>query len=77
MSTQPAFFPHVQHVGLLAALRTKLGELRLEWQQARSQRREVARITHELSGYTDRELAGLGLGRGDIPDVARGLFGRP
>ena len=76
MNTQPAFFPHPQHVGLLAAFRIKLGELRLEWQQAKSQRREVARITHELSGYTDRELAGLGLSRSDIPDVARGLFGR-
>lgn len=76
MNTQPAFFSHPQHVGLWAALRTRLGELRLEWQQAKSQRREAARITRELSGYTDRELAELGLGRGDIPDVAQGLFGR-
>lgn len=76
MNTQPAFFPHPQHVGLLAALRIKLGELRLGWQQAKAQRREVARITHELSGYTDRELADLDLSRSDIPDVARGLSGR-
>lgn len=73
MNTQPAFFSHPQHVG---PFRIKLGELRLEWQQARSQRREIARITHELSGYTGRELADLGLGRGDIPDVALGSFGR-
>ena len=76
MSTQPAFFPHPQHVGLLAAFRIKLGELRLEWQQAKAQRREVARITHELSDYTDRELADLSLSRSDIPDVARGSFNR-
>ena len=77
MSTQPAFFPHPQHVGLVAAFRIKLGELHLEWQQARSQRREVARIAHELSGYTNRELAELGLSCSDISDVARGSFGRP
>ena len=76
MNTQPAFFSHPQHVGLLAAFRIKLGELRLERQQAKSQRREVARITHELSGYTDRELADLRLRRAAIPDVARGSFSR-
>lgn len=76
MNTRLAFFLRPQHVGLLAAFRIKLGELRPEWQQARSQHREVARITHELSGYTDRELAELGLSRSDIPDVARGSFGR-
>lgn len=76
MNTQPAFFPHSRHVGLLAAFRNKIGELRLGWQQAKAQRREVARITHELSGYTDRELAELGLSRSDIPEVARGSFRR-
>lgn len=76
MNTQPAFFSHSQHVGLLAAFRIKLGELRLEWQQAKSQHQEAARITHELSGYTDRELADLRLSRADIPDVAQGSFGR-
>ena len=76
MSTQPAFFSHPQHVGLLAAFRAKLGEFRLEWQQAKSRRQEAARITRELSGYTDRELADLRLSRADIPDVARGSFGR-
>ena len=76
MNTQPAFFSHPQHVGLLAAFRIKLGELRLEWQQAKLQRQEAARIAHELSGYTDRELADLRHSRADIPDVARGSFGR-
>ncbi len=76
MNTRTAFFPHPRHVGLLAAFRIKLGELRRGWQQAQAQRRTVARTTQELSGCTDRELAEIGLGRGDIPDVARGLFGR-
>jgi len=76
MNIQPAFLPHAQPVGLLAAFRIKLGELRLQWQQAKSQRQEIARVTHELSTCTDRELADLGFSRVDIPDVARGRFGR-
>jgi uncharacterized protein YjiS (DUF1127 family) len=76
MNTQPTFFPRTQSIGLLAAFRIKLGELRLQWEQAMSQRQEIARITHELSICSDRQLADLGFSRSDIPDVARGLFSR-
>lgn len=37
----------------------------------RAQAREVARIRRELREMSDRELNDLGLGRGDIDDVAR------
>jgi uncharacterized protein YjiS (DUF1127 family) len=40
----------------------------------RERRREIARLTRELQTYSDRELAEIGLCRGDIPDVARGRF---
>ncbi len=76
MNTQLTFPSGTQPSGLLAAFRIKLGELRLEWQQARSQRREIARVTHELSICSDRHLADLGFSRADIPDVARGVFSR-
>ena len=76
MNTQPTFFPRTHSSGLLAAFRMKLTELRLEWQQARSQRREIARVAHELSSCSDRQLADLGFSRSDIPEVARGSFGR-
>ena len=42
----------------------------------REQRRKIDRITTELNCYTDRELADLGLSRGDIHSVARGTFRR-
>lgn len=74
MNTQPVFFSRIQSAGLLAALRTKLDELSLQWQQAALQRQEIARIEHELSICSDRQLADLGFRRSDIPDVARGLF---
>lgn len=32
---------------------------------------EIARIKHELSTYSDRELADMGIGRTDIPRIAR------
>ena len=76
MNTQLTFSPRIQSAGLLAAFRIKLGELRLEWQQAKSRRQEIARVTHELSICTDRQLADLGFSRADIPDVARGVFSR-
>ncbi len=76
MSIQLAFTSRTQPTGLWAAARAKLGELRREWQQAAARRQEIARITHELSVCTDRQLADLGLSRGDIPDVARGSFKR-
>ena len=76
MRTQLTFSSGTQSAGLLAAFRIKLDELRLRRQQARSQREEIARITRELSSYSDRQLADLGFSRADIPDVARGFFGR-
>ncbi len=42
----------------------------------RARREQINRISFELSCYTDRELADLGLSRGDIPEVARGTFRR-
>ena len=42
----------------------------------RARRQDIARITRELEGYSDGELAELGLGRGDIPAVARDSFAR-
>ena len=76
MSIQLTLSPRIQSAGLLAAFRIKLGELRLEWQQAKAQRQEIARVEHELSLCSDRQLADLGFSRCDIPDVARGLFNR-
>jgi uncharacterized protein YjiS (DUF1127 family) len=40
------------------------------------QRRTIRRVEAELSTMTPRELADLGLTRGDIPEVARGRFQR-
>ena len=57
-----------------AGLVTVLPHLRTHWQRAKARRWEVTRITRELQGYTDRQLADLGLSRVDIPDVARGTF---
>lgn len=76
MNTQPTFLPRVPSSSLLAAFRVKLSEFRVEWQQAASRRREIARIAHELSSCSDRQLADLGFSRSDIPEVARGSFGR-
>ena len=76
MSTQLTFSPRSHSTGLLTAFRSKLAELRLEWQQAKAQRQEIARVTHELSLCSDRQLADLGFSRSDIPDVARGSFRR-
>ena len=53
---------------------TLLHHLRVHWQHAKAQRWEIARITRELQGYTDRQLTDLSLRRVDIPDVARGTF---
>ena len=76
MSTQLTFSPHSHSAGLLAAFKSKLSELRFERQKAKSQRQEIARVTQELSICSDRQLADLGFRRSDIPEVARGLFGR-
>ncbi len=76
MNTQTIPFARTQSAGLLAAFRIKLGELHLQWQQARSRRQEIAQVTHELSICTDRQLADLGFSRSDIPDIARGRHAR-
>ncbi len=39
-------------------------------------RQTIARVTRELNTYSNRQLADLGLSRGDIPDVARGRITR-
>lgn len=43
---------------------------------AAGQRRDRARVRHELSCYSDRELSELGLSRSDISAVAAGLYSR-
>ena len=76
MNIQLTFSSRAQPISPFAAVKIKLGELRLHWQQAKLQRQEVARVTRELSEYSDRQLADLGFSRADIPDVARGVFSR-
>ena len=51
-------------------------QLSRRWQRAQAQRRETARIIRELETHSDRELAELGLNRGDITAVARGTYRR-
>ena len=41
-----------------------------------AERRKIARITRELNRYSVRDLADMGLTRGDIPAVARGRMPR-
>ena len=72
MTATPAFA--TTSVRSFAGLGTLLHHLRVHWQRARAQRWEIARITRELQGCTDRQLADLGMSRVDIPDVARGTF---
>jgi uncharacterized protein YjiS (DUF1127 family) len=59
--------------GLLSNRGTSIASRFQAW---RERRRQINRITFELNSYTDRELADLGLGRGDIDQVARGTFRR-
>lgn len=74
MTTSSAFASAFAPVRSLAGPGTALHQFRLRWQRERAQRQEIGRITRELQGYTDRQLADLGMSRADIPDVARGLF---
>jgi uncharacterized protein YjiS (DUF1127 family) len=71
-----AFAPSTMASRGFAAIRSKQSELLLNWQRARAHRDEVFRITHELTGCTDRELADLGLCRSEIPAVANGTYRR-
>ena len=41
-----------------------------------AERRRIGQITRELNRYSDRDLSDMGLTRGDIPAVARGLLPR-
>jgi uncharacterized protein YjiS (DUF1127 family) len=42
----------------------------------RAERRERARIAHELASYTDRELFDLGIQSADIPAIVNGSYTR-
>jgi len=74
MTAAPIFTSAITSVRGLAGLGTMLDRFGSHQQRARARRRETARITRELQGYTDRQLGDLGLSRADIPDVARGTF---
>jgi uncharacterized protein YjiS (DUF1127 family) len=58
------------------AAKATVNRLARRWRDWAANRREIARITHELNLHTDRELADMGLTRGDIDAVARGRFRR-
>jgi uncharacterized protein YjiS (DUF1127 family) len=58
---------------LASALLDSVRMLVQRWQRARAQDREVFRITQELAGRSDRQLADLGFSRADIPAIARGI----
>ena len=63
---------HFGH-GLTGRIRAALDT----YKAARTQRAEYRRTVDELSNLNDRELADLGLGRYDIPEVARRhVYGR-
>ena len=76
MSTLPAFLPSTTIFRSLAVLKAKQAELSRNRQRTRVQREEVFQITRELGGYTDRQLADVGLSRFDIPAVAHGTYSR-
>ena len=58
----------------IAYLRAKLHQLGERRRHAARRRGQVEQVTRELSAYSDRELADLGLSRADIPSVANGTF---
>lgn len=74
MTATSAFASAIAPFQSLAGPGTALHHLASRWQRARAQRQEVTRVTRELQGCTDRQLADLGLSRADIPDVACGTF---
>ena len=53
-----------------------LTQLNRRWQSALARRRKIAQVVRELETCSDRELAELGLGRGDIVAVAHGTYRR-
>ena len=74
MNNQSMFLPSTVAFRGFTALRAKQRQLRLKWQRARQQRVEVLRITQELVGCTDRQLAELGVCRSEIPAIAHGTY---
>ncbi len=60
----------------LAAFKVSYQRFLYRHRRAKLRRQQAARIATELEAYSDRELAELGLCRGDIPAVARGTFHR-
>ena len=58
----------------ITPLRAKLHQLGERWRHAAKQRKQVRQTMRELSAYSDRELADLGLSRADISGVANGTF---
>ena len=76
MAALSTFVPSTMASRGIAAIRTKQSQLLLQWQRARAHRNEVFRITQELAGCTDRQLADLGLCRSEIPSVANGTYRR-
>jgi uncharacterized protein YjiS (DUF1127 family) len=46
------------------------------YQAWRTRRAEIARITTELSSYSERQLCDLGISRSDIPTIAAGQWRR-
>ncbi len=59
----------------ITGLRQLVAQLMTTITAARRRRTEENRIRAELSTYSNRELAELGLSRGDIEAIARGKFG--
>jgi len=76
MSAISVLSSNIFSIPSLAALKTKQGQLRLNWRRAKLQRQTIAQITRELADCTDRQLADLGLSRSEIPAVACGMYGR-
>ena len=59
----------------ITGLRQILSQMVASLTESRRRRLEQNRIRAELSTYSNRELADLGLSRGDIDAIARGTFG--
>lgn len=55
----------------LTALRQLINDVWIAFETNRSQRRAESRVRDELHAYSDRELADLGITRGDIDQIAR------
>lgn len=76
MTVLSTFAPSTMASRGLTAIRTMQNQLLLRWQRAKARRAEAFRLTEELAGCTDRQLADLGLYRSDIPAVVQGTYRR-